>query len=325
MTADRGYRVAESLSAIHGRTYHLASRLLPAPQRRAVHALYGFARTADDIVDLPVVGPDDRLARLDALFAGLDATRSGGPIEIDRSGGPIEIDRSGGPIEIDRSGGPIDVRLPPDTIALLAAVADASQRFGLTPGQFAAFHHSMRMDLPAAPEFTDRYRDMAHLREYTRGSAAVIGEMLVPLLGADATRPDTLAHAGALGEAFQLTNFLRDVGEDLDRNRIYLPADELAAFGVDEAGLRACRERARVSRPVRRAIAHLVAVNRDWYRRADAGIEDLPRRTRPAIRAAARSYADILRVIEERGYDVFAGRAVVPARTRVRHAVAALF
>jgi len=307
MTADRGYRVAESLSAIHGRTYHLASRLLPAPQRRAVHALYGFARTADDIVDLPVVGPDDRLARLDALFAGLDATRSGGPIEIDRSGGPI------------------DVRLPPDTVALLAAVADASQRFGLTPGQFAAFHHSMRMDLPAAPEFTDRYRDMAHLREYTRGSAAVIGEMLVPLLGADATRPDTLAHAGALGEAFQLTNFLRDVGEDLDRNRIYLPADELAAFGVDEAGLRACRERGRVSPPARRAIAHLVAVNRDWYRRADAGIEDLPRRTRPAIRAAARAYADILRVIEERGYDVFAGRAVVPARTRVRHAVAALF
>ncbi|GAA3038013.1 phytoene/squalene synthase family protein [Gordonia defluvii] len=296
--AERGYRTAQLLCAQNGRTFHLASRLLPRTNRRAVHALYGFARIADDIVDTPIPGTDDRLDRLAALFANLAAARAG-----------------------DR----LDSHLSSDTADLLVAVADSAHRFDMSPAYFAAFERSMRMDLPAAPEFTARYRDVAHLREYTYGSAAVIGLLLVPLLGADARTPITTAGATRLGEAFQLTNFLRDVGEDLERDRIYLPAAELRAFGVDEAHLRDCHGRRRVSPPLRRALAHLVAVNRDWYRRAQPGIEALPRRTRPAIRAAAHSYADILRVIAANDYEVFAGRAVVPAQARAAHAVAALF
>ncbi|QKT07595.1 phytoene/squalene synthase family protein [Gordonia sp. X0973] len=298
MNPDRGYALGARLSAEHGRTYHLAARLLPPPNRHAVHALYGFARTADDIVDHPPrVGADDRADRLDSLFAALDATLHGRP--------PVQD-------------------IAPGTADLLAAVADSVRRFGIDPSLFDAFGRSMRMDLPSAPEFTDRYRDWEQLREYTYGSAAVIGLMLLPVLGADADDPALADGAAALGEAFQLTNFLRDVGEDLDRGRIYLPADELAVFGVDEAHLRDCRRHGRVSPRLRRALAHIAAVNRDWYRRAEPAVAALPARSRPAIAAAARSYADILAVIADGGYEVFAGRAVVPAHRRAGHAAAAL-
>ncbi len=298
-SVERGYRLAEHLAAANGHTYHLAARLLPGPNRRAVHALYGFARTVDDVVDdMSQNGADDLLLRLDDLFGGLSAALRGDVADDARGDGEAD---------------------------LLAAVADSAGRFNLDPAHFTAFEHSMRMDVPTASEHTPRYRDMAHLREYTHGSAAIIGLLLVPILGADPHDAATNHGAALLGEAFQLTNFLRDVGEDLDRDRIYLPTEELAAFGVDESHLRACRARRRVTPQLRRALAHLTAVNRDWYRCAERDIDALPRRTRPAIRAAARSYADILRVIEQRGYEVFDGRAVVPSRTRVRHAVAALF
>ncbi|GAB11859.1 phytoene synthase [Gordonia araii NBRC 100433] len=298
MSADpeRGYRIAARLSARHGRTYHLAATLLPRRNRRAVHALYGFARVADDIVDVRQVGESSPVARLDELFAGLDAALRGMPVHSSA-----------------------------ETTDLLAAVADSVAIFDIDPAYFTDFERSMRMDLPSAPEFTPRYLDMAHLREYTRGSAAVIGLMLVRVLGADPDDPVTATGAAMLGEAFQLTNFLRDVAEDLDRDRIYLPADDLAAFGVDEAHLRACRARGETTPQLRRALAHLAAVNRDWYHRASPAIDALPGRTRPAIRAAARSYADILRVLAENHYEVFSDRAVVGVRTRLRHAAAALF
>lgn len=295
---DAGYLLAQSIIARAGRTYYLASRLLPADARRAVFALYGFARMVDDVVDGDRP-PADAAAMLDAIDDGLAAALSGA--RPARTAPPIT------PLSADQQN-------------LLAALADTTAAFGIDPDTYAAFLHSMRMDVPGTPEFRSRYADFTELGEYMYGSAAVIGLQMLPVLGAP---PTAGAGAALLGEAFQLTNFLRDVAEDLARDRIYLPADQLSAFGVDEAVLRTDAAARQTSAPLRRALAHLMAINRDQYRRAAGAVAALPPRTRPAIAAAASSYAAILDEIEASGYDVMARRAVVPTHRRLRHAAAA--
>src|SRR6201992_2281977 len=229
------YQRCRELNARHGRTYYLATQLLTRAQRPAVHALYGFARWADDIVDDVPAGHSsaEAAARLDHLrqdlFDGLDRGDSDDPI--------------------------------------LTAVIDTAGRYQLDPDLFAAFLDSMRMDL----EVTS-YPDRAALDRYVHVSAEVIGLQVLPVLGTVGPRPEAAPYAAALGKAFQLTNFLRDVSEDLDRGRVYLPADELAAFGVDRALLEWCRAR-RVTEPrVRAALADQHARTRQVYAFARAGI-----------------------------------------------------
>jgi phytoene synthase len=179
----------------------------------------------------------------------------------------------------------------------------------------------MRMDIPGTAVFRSRYRTMPELSEYMYGSAAVIGLQMLPILGTTGPLDDAVAPARALGEAFQLTNFIRDMGEDLDRDRIYLPIDELEAFGVDEDLLRYCRGTGRTDARLVRALAHLVAHTRAVYRTAEPGIAMLDPVARPAIRTAFVLYADILREVEEGGYRVLDERAVVSRRRRLAVAV----
>lgn len=294
------YRHCRRVAAAHGRSYYLATRLLSADRRPAVHALYGFARTVDDIVDDPHAADDPQRAvrTLDAVEHGLRAVWSQ----------PVR--------------GPVTPRTEPALPAafdrVLPALTDTVARFAIDPRHFWTFLDSMRMDIPGSPLFRARYSTMAALHEYMRGSAAAIGLQLLPVLGTVGPAAEAEPAAAALGDAFQLTNFLRDIGEDLDRDRIYLPAAELAAFGVDEALLLDCRRTGRTDRRLRRALAHLIAVNRDLYRCARPGIELLSPRVRPGIRTAAALYAAILDRIEDSGYAVFAQRAVVPQRRRLR-------
>ncbi|UQE73600.1 phytoene/squalene synthase family protein [Gordonia sp. PP30] len=301
---ERGYRIGRAMTARAGRTYYLAAGLLPADRRRGVYALYGFARMADDIVDRSPQAPAAQVAALDALAAGLTAALDGESLP--------------------------DPSLTADQWALLHSLAATVERFGIDPATFGAFLRSMRMDVPGTAEFRSRYRSFAELHDYTYGSAAVIGLQMLPILGVSpggsggVSYDDVAGGAALLGEAFQLTNFLRDVAEDLDRDRIYLPADHLAAFGVDEEVLRTDVHRGRPGRALRAALRHLIAINRDQYRRTAPAIAALPGRTRPAIAAAARSYADILTEIERSDYDVLSRRAVVPKRRRVVHAARAL-
>ncbi|MFI6311114.1 phytoene/squalene synthase family protein [Nocardia fusca] len=298
------YRHCRRVAAAHGRSYYLATRLLSADRRPAVHALYGFARTVDDIVDDPHVGaPGRAVTALDAVERRLRAAWSQ-PI-----GMPVAP--------------PTDPALPAAFDRVVPALADTVGRFAIDPRHFWTFLDSMRMDIPGSPLFRNRYPTMAALHEYMRGSAAAIGLQLLPVLGTVCPAAEAEPAAAALGDAFQLTNFLRDIGEDLDRDRIYLPAAELAAFGVDEALLIDGRRTGRTDRRLRRALAHLIAVNRDLYRCARPGIELLSPRARPGIRTAAALYAAILDRIEDSGYAVFAQRAVVPQRRRLRLAACA--
>jgi 15-cis-phytoene synthase len=273
------YATCRRLNAQHGRTYFLATRLLPAERRPAVHALYGFARYADEIVDDlgEGVAVTERAARLDRLDAELADALDGRPGD-----NPV-----------------------------LAALADTATRHRIDPRHFLDFMVSMRMDT----EVTE-YPTFVELGRYMHGSAAVIGLQMLPVLGTVVPRAEAEPPAAALGVAFQLTNFLRDVGEDLDRGRVYLPTAELAAFGVDRELLQWCRRTRRPDPRVRRAMAHLVAHTRAVYRRAEPGVAMLEPVSRACVGCAFQLYRGILDEICAVDYDVLHRRVAVSTRRR---------
>jgi phytoene synthase len=281
------YEACRELHAHHGRTYYLATRLLPPGKRPFVHALYGFARYADEIVD--DLGDDrpvaEKAAELDALTADLEAALDGAP-----AAHPV-----------------------------LAALADTARRYDIDRRHFADFMVSMRMDTTVT-----EYATFDDLAVYVHGSAAVIGLQMLPILGTRVPRAEAEPPAAALGVAFQLTNFLRDVGEDLDRGRVYLPLEELGAFGVDRELLAWCRRTRQPDPRVRRALAHLVAHTRGTYRRARPGIAMLEPVSRACVGCAFTLYQGILDEIEKADYDVLHRRVAVPNRRRAAVALPGL-
>lgn len=282
------YRRCRELNARHGRTFFLATRLLAPAQRPAVHALYGFARLADDILDdldtpLDVEAKTARLQELSDLFF------SGG------SSGNEETD------------------------LVLTAVRHTAALYGIAPELFYDFLASMRMDLTV----TD-YPDRDSLNEYMHGSAEVIGLQLLPVLGTVGPADEAAPYAAELGKAFQLTNFLRDVDEDLTRQRVYLPADELAAFDVDRELLTWCHEHRRTDPRVRRALAAQHQITREVYRFASDGVQMLAPWSRPCVATALTLYSEILDRIEAIDFAVFSQRARVGTARRLRVAGGAL-
>ncbi|GGL40019.1 phytoene/squalene synthase family protein [Nocardia jinanensis] len=280
----QSYQCCRALNAAHGKTFFLATRLLAPDQRPAVHALYGFARRADDILDEfhPVLTPDERAARLQVL-----ATQFGAG---DTAGEPV-----------------------------LAAVLHTAETYRIPRHLFDAFLTSMRMDLSV----TD-YPDRDALDRYVYGSAEVIGMQLLPVLGTTGPVAAATRYAALLGKAFQLTNFLRDIDEDLARGRVYLPADELAAHGVDRELLLWCRRHRRVEPRVRRALAEQHEITRAVYACARRGIELLAPRSRPCVETASILYSEILDRIEAREFEVFGHRATVGNGRRIRVGAAGL-
>ena len=262
------YEHCRMLNAEHGKTFFLATRLLAPEQRPAVHALYGFARRADDILDdlddtASIAERAERLQRLSTqLFNRLVQNQDCGDDPT------------------------------------LRAVVHTARRYSIPWETFDDFLASMRMDLTIPT-----YGTWDELLGYMDGSAAVIGEMLLPVL--EPTTPEAIGPARDLGLAFQLTNFLRDVAEDLDRGRVYLPKEDLDRFGADP---------------------HLRTADAAWcglmrfeidrcrtlYRSADEGLDTLPAASAACVRAARVLYSEILDRIESQGYDVFTRRATVP-------------
>ena len=291
------YTQCRALNAVHGRTYFLATRLLTPAQRPAIHALYGFARMADDVVDDPDAdaSPAAVAGRLEEVRARMRRGLAGtDPRTLVTEGEPV-----------------------------VAALADTVARFGIEHRHLEDFMDSMAMDLTVTdyPTFDD-------LAGYVHGSAAVIGLQVLPVLGTVGPRAEAEPYAADLGVAFQVTNFLRDVGEDLDRGRVYLPAAELAAFGVDRDLLAWCRTTGHTDPRVRRALAHLVARTRAVYRRAERGIALLHPVSRPCVRTAHVLYGGILDEIVDADYDVLRrrvavgnGRRAAVALPRLAHAV----
>ena len=192
------YLQCKKLNSQHGKTYYLATLLLPPAKRPFVHALYGFARYADEIVDdLASTLTDEEKAT---------ALKGWGSQAIK----DIKSGESSDPVG--------------------RALVDTARRFSIPIEYFEAFLNSMEMDLTV-----NEYATYADLMEYVYGSAAVIGLQMVPVLGA--LSPEAYESAKTLGIAFQLANFIRDIGEDLERGRIYIPIEDLIHFGVSREDL----------------------------------------------------------------------------------------
>ena len=265
VTLAESYALCKEFNKRHGTTYYWSTKVLPADKRPHVHALYGFCRYADDIVDdlgpVPVAEREAALTSFgERFFRDLAAGASTDPV--------------------------------------LMAVVDTVRKFPIDPECFRRFLRSMTMDLTVAT-----YETWEDLLDYMDGSAAVIGEMMLPIL--EPHDKAAFGHARDLGNAFQLTNFLRDVNEDLDRGRVYIPQVDVRRFGVDLAARRCTPEFVALMKfEIERC--------RELYASADKGIAMLPARSARCIRAARTLYSRILERIEAQQYDVFAKRASVP-------------
>ena len=274
------YLECKRLNSLHGKTYYLATLLLPKAKRPHVHALYGFARYADEIVD--------------DLSSTLTIPEKA---EVLKVWGEKVLE---------------DIRLGRSDDHVGRALVDTVQRFNIPIEHFEAFLHSMTMDLSVT-----EYQTYDDLMEYVFGSAAVIGLQMVPILGAS----DLKAYEAAqkLGIAFQLANFIRDVSEDLDRGRIYLPLDDLKTAGVSKEMLAAKK----LTPEIKQALQYQIERVRRLQREAAEGITLLDPVSQPCINAASELYCGIVDEVEKINYEIFTHRAKTSTWRRLKVALPA--
>ena len=262
----------------HSRTFSLASRFLPRAARLPTAAVYLYCRTVDEVADrrLYDVGPEQAAEDLDRLAADLDATLGG---------------------------------RPPDVL-LWQRLAAADAQYGLDPRPFHELLDGARWDVAGRPVETD-----ADLLAYSDLVAGSVGAMMLPLLMPPSARRDgLLGSARALGDAMQLTNILRDVGEDRGIGRCYLPSRTMERFGVTLDDL----DRGEVTPGYVSLWEHVATQAEQLYDAAKPGIAALPLRSRVGVSAAARMYREILNEVRAAGYDNLSRRGVVPLRRKLR-------
>lgn len=274
------YAECKRLNSLHGKTYYLATLLLPKEKRPFVHALYGFARYADEIVD-----------------------------DLESS---LSVDEKANALKIWGDGILADLRKGESKDHIGRALIDTVNRFAIPIEHFEAFLHSMTMDLSVT-----EYQTYEDLLEYVYGSAAVIGLQMVPILGS--TDPRAYEAAQKLGIAFQLANFIRDVDEDLERGRVYLPIQELAEHGVSWQMLNE-----RVLTPqIRSALQAQIKRVRALQKESEFGISLLDASSRPCIEAASELYCGIVDEVEKINYEIFTKRATTSTWRRLKVALPA--
>lgn len=274
------YEACRELNAKHGKTYYLATQLLPTGKRPYVHALYGFARYADEIVD-----------DLSSTLSNEEKAKWLG-------------EWGDNFLESLKRGSSDD--------KICKAVVDTVHRWQIPHEYFVSFLHSMQMDLTVT-----EYKTFEDLYEYVYGSAAVIGLQMVPIL--EPTSDEAYERAKDLGVAFQLANFIRDVNEDLDRGRIYLPLEELAEFDVTREVL----QKRVATENVKAALKFQIERVKKLEERSRSGIALLHPSSQPCIEAARILYCGIVDAVEAIDYEVFSKRATVPMSKRLAVALPA--
>lgn len=266
---EQSYARAEGVTAEWARSFYFASRFLPAAKKRAIFALYDYCRHADNLVDQRGSRPVSEVRR--ELESLSDIVR-----------------------EIHAGEPPSDPRW--------LALFDTLHRYRIPKAPLLELLEGVAMDLGPVT-----MPDFPSLHQYCRYVAGGVGLMIGPVLGVDERRFDELGVR--LGVAMQLTNVLRDVREDLDNDRVYLPLDELAAFGLTRADL----ERRVLTPRLRDFLVFQVARAREWFASADSVIPLFPDDgSRLTVRLLQQTYAGILDQIERADFDVFRGRAYVP-------------
>jgi phytoene synthase len=278
------YLECKRLNSLHGKTYYLATLLLPPAKRPFVHALYGFARYADEIVDdlASILTEEEKANSLKEWGDGVLA----------------------------------DIRSGKSKDHVGSALVDTVKRFNIPIAHIEAFLNSMKMDLTIT-----EYHSYEDLCEYVYGSAAVIGLQMVAVLGTNSDTDIKEANIAAekLGIAFQLANFIRDVGEDLDRGRIYLPITELQAHGVTREML----ENRIVTPQIKSALKEQIRRVRILKEESATGIKLLSADSRSCIEAASELYCGIVDEVEKINYEIFTKRAKTSTLRRVKVALPA--
>ncbi|MCS7082671.1 MAG: phytoene/squalene synthase family protein [Bacteroidetes bacterium] len=266
------YAICRAITREHARTFYFASHVLGPRLRRAAYAIYGFCRLADDVVDRAKLGADPRLVQeeLEGFRRAVRALRK-------------------------------DTSSAEGHQPWFAALQDTVRSFGIPLQLFEELLDGVQMDVEKK-----RYETFQELYDYCYRVASVVGLMLCHVFGYRS--PEALGRAVDMGVAMQLTNILRDIPEDYRLGRIYLPQEELEAYGYTEAEL----ARGVVNEAFRALMAFEVERARAYYRRAWGGIPLLQsRQGRICTRIMSRLYAGILDEIERAGYDVFRRRAFV--------------
>lgn len=271
---DDAYGLAREITRDASKSFYLSTLLLPRAKRRAIQALYAFLRTTDNIVDVPDAGSP--LAKLEQwrLRSRRPAADQDDPV--------------------------------------LFAWADTRERFGVPQSLAEELIDGVKMDLT-----TSRYADFAALECYCYRVASTVGLMSMRIIGGADNRPGTIAratpYAARLGLAMQLTNILRDIGEDARVGRIYLPQDELQAAGYSEAELL----RGAITPAFRRLLDAQIARANALYDASLPGIALLHPEGRFAVASAAAIYRGILPKIVANDYDVFTRRAHLSLRDKL--------
>ena len=274
---DSAYAECRAIAKREAKNFYYAFVALPEPRRNAICAIYAFMRHADDLADDESLPREERRRRLDNWLADWRGVCHGG----------------------DSSN------------LIFLAVRDATERFGIPLDLLDELVAGVTMDLDqAAGDAPDTYATFAELYRYCYLVASVVGLVCIRIFGYQDKRAEKLAEQ--TGIAFQLTNILRDVAEDAERNRVYLPLEDLAAHNVS---LDSLLHRAPGAPPTAAERALLAAVARraeEFYKSAQLLLPLIDRESRPALWVLVSIYHGLLKRIEKADYDVFSHRASVP-------------
>ncbi len=283
-SVEHAYQLCRQITAKYARTFYLGTLLMSPEKRRAIWAIYAWCRRTDELVDGP----------------GAEITT------------PETLELWEKQLESVFAGNPLD--------DLDVALVDTIQRFPLDIQPFRDMIAGQRMDL-----YRNRYQTFEELNLYCYRVAGTVGLMSTAVMGVDTnthTAPWNqhqqpycpIEEAVALGIANQLTNILRDVGEDARRGRIYLPLEDLAQFNYTEEDL----FDGVVDERWRELMRFQIQRTRQFYIKAEKGIRSLSPDARWPVWSALMLYRQILDVIERNKYDVFHQRAYVPSAKKLR-------
>lgn len=287
------YRVCTAIARKQAKNFYYAFLALPKAKRDAICAVYAFMRHADDISDDEARTRQERRTILEDWLEQWHRAAAGGA-----TADPVFL-----------------------------ALADARQRFQISMDLLDQLVHGTAMDL--GPSVTDQaafgeagearsydtYATFEELRQYCYYVASVVGLVCIRIFGYSDPRAEKLAEE--TGIAFQLTNILRDVREDAERGRVYLPLEDLDRHNVRIEELAAIRDGSQISLNQRELLEGMAKRAEDCYQAGWRLLPMIAADSRPALRVLITIYHRLLRRIERRGFDVFSERVSVPLSTRI--------
>lgn len=282
ITLGEAYRTCRAIAKREAKNFYYAFVALPEPRRNAICAIYAFMRKADDLADDETISREQRLRYLESWQSAWHGAASSG-----QTSDPVFV-----------------------------AVRDATQRYSIPLSLLDELIAGTTSDLKANPgDAPDTYATFADLYRYCYLVASVVGLVCIRIFGY--TDPAAEKLAEETGVAFQLTNILRDIAEDAERGRVYLPLEDLVAHNVTLNSILHRTKTAPPSASERALLADIGQRAEAYYASAEKLLPLIYPESRPALWVLVSIYHALLRRIERADYDVFTKRASVPTAQKV--------